>query len=215
MFGLSSLDCRTSVWSHVKPDPLRDSPRRGRLWDLRRWTMTPIMSAAPMRTTASTEKLVMAASFHTSGGSSTDLPGGSGNTVGVKPAEPRANAGGKRVGVCESLTCVAGGRLGVQLARWTRHANIQVGVPELWVAALTCAREKNILIHKHDETSSNTQGPWDICVYLASARSGRKRACSQKLTSFLGFFNNDASPNAAEMGKVYCLSRLHFSDSVS
>lgn len=96
MFGLSSLDCRTSVWSNGKPDPLRDSPRRGRLWDLRRCTMTPIMSAAPMRTTASTEKLVMAASFHTSGGSSTDLPGGSGNTVGVKPRsrEPTRAAGG-------------------------------------------------------------------------------------------------------------------------
>lgn len=60
----------------MKPDYVRVSPRRGRLWDLRRCTMTPIMSAAPIRTTASTEKLVMAASFHTSGGSSTDLPGG-------------------------------------------------------------------------------------------------------------------------------------------
>lgn len=52
----------------------RISPRRGRLCDLRRCTMTPIISAAPTSTTASTEKLVMAASFHTSGVSSTDLP---------------------------------------------------------------------------------------------------------------------------------------------
>lgn len=51
-----------------------DSPRRGRLCDLRRCTMTPIINAAPTSTTASTEKLVMAASFHTSGVSSTDLP---------------------------------------------------------------------------------------------------------------------------------------------
>lgn len=36
--------------------------------------MTPMISAAPTSTTASTEKLVMAASFHTSGVSSTDLP---------------------------------------------------------------------------------------------------------------------------------------------
>lgn len=36
--------------------------------------MTPMISAAPTRTAASTEKLVMAASFHTSGVSSTDLP---------------------------------------------------------------------------------------------------------------------------------------------
>lgn len=50
------------------------SPRSGRLWDLRRCTMTPIISAAPTSTTASTEKLVMAASFHTSGVTSTDLP---------------------------------------------------------------------------------------------------------------------------------------------
>lgn len=50
------------------------SPRRGRLWDLRRCTMTPMMSAALTSTTASTEKLAMAASFHTSGVSSTDLP---------------------------------------------------------------------------------------------------------------------------------------------
>lgn len=50
------------------------SPRRGRLWDLRRCTMTPMMSAAPTSTTASTEKLAMAASFHTSDVSSTDLP---------------------------------------------------------------------------------------------------------------------------------------------
>lgn len=35
--------------------------------------MTPMISAAPTSTTASTEKLVMAASFHTSGVSSTDL----------------------------------------------------------------------------------------------------------------------------------------------
>lgn len=47
--------------------------RRGRLCDLRRCTMTPIISAAPTNTTANTEKLVMAASFHTSGVSSTDL----------------------------------------------------------------------------------------------------------------------------------------------
>lgn len=105
MFVLSSLDCKTSVWSCVKPDPLRDSPRRGRLWDLRRCTMTPIMSAAPMRTTASTEKLVMAASFHTSGGCSTDLPGRSGNTAGVKTAEPGAKSQWRRelVGVLQVL----------------------------------------------------------------------------------------------------------------
>lgn len=47
--------------------------RRGRLCDLRRCTMTPIINAAPTNTTASTEKLVMAASFHTSGVTSTAL----------------------------------------------------------------------------------------------------------------------------------------------
>lgn len=36
--------------------------------------MTPMINAAPMRTTASTEKLVMAASFHTSGVSSGGVP---------------------------------------------------------------------------------------------------------------------------------------------
>lgn len=35
--------------------------------------MTPIISAAPTSTTANTEKLVMAANFHTSGFSSMDL----------------------------------------------------------------------------------------------------------------------------------------------
>lgn len=58
--------------AHTRPRPC--SPRRGRLWDLRRCTMTPMMSAALTSTTASTEKLAMAASFHTSGVSSTDLP---------------------------------------------------------------------------------------------------------------------------------------------
>lgn len=52
----------------------RVSPRRGRLCDLRRCTMTPMISTAPTSTTASTEKLAMAASFHTSGVSSTYLP---------------------------------------------------------------------------------------------------------------------------------------------
>lgn len=50
------------------------SPRRGCLCDLRRCTMTPMISTAPTSTTASTEKLAMAASFHTSGASSTYLP---------------------------------------------------------------------------------------------------------------------------------------------
>lgn len=54
--------------------PARVSPRRGRRCDLRRCTMTPMISTAPTSTTASTEKLAMAASFHTSGVSSTYLP---------------------------------------------------------------------------------------------------------------------------------------------
>ncbi len=44
------------------------------------------------------------------------------------------------------LTCVAWWGLWVLLAWWTRHTNIQIRVPKLWFAALTCT-QKNIRDH--------------------------------------------------------------------
>lgn len=45
-----------------------------------------------------------------------------------------------------SLTCVAGGGLGILLAWCTWHAGIHIRVPELQFAALTCTR-KNVRAH--------------------------------------------------------------------
>lgn len=138
---LSKRGFKMLVWSlessRVTPDPApaRVSPRRGRRCDLRRCTMTPMISTAPTSTTASTEKLAMAASFHTSGVSSTYLPA---DCTEMRSAPPRSHSGWRGRGW--GLTGVAVGRLGVLLARLAGHADVQVRAPELRAAALTCGR---------------------------------------------------------------------------
>lgn len=122
------------------------SPRRGRLCDLRRCTMTPIINAAPTSTTANTEKLVMAASFHTSGVSSTGLPVDETDRTWTETLK-------EMIPMCESimaendfhfqclsrgLTRVARRGLRVLLAWCARHAHIQIGIPKFWTSTLTC-----------------------------------------------------------------------------
>lgn len=79
----------------------------------------------------------MAASFHTSGVSSTGLPADGTETAASRRNHPEALF--TFSGLC--LTRVARRGLGILLARFAGHTNIQIGAPELGAAALTCAQE--------------------------------------------------------------------------
>lgn len=175
----------------MQPDYVRASPRRGRLWDLRRCTMTPIMSAAPMRTTASTEKLVMAASFHTSGGSSTDLPGGwvTKQQFNGRSEHQRQQA----AGTLSVLHVLQEGVLGYILhdehGTQTSKSEFQNSEWLHWPAH----RRQTSSVTNTMQWAQTLRGLETSVFVLASVWNGRKHRCSQKVIRFLGFVSNDVA----------------------